>query len=134
MSIASTIALSGLNAATLRLRVSASNVANAGANGPLPGSANAADFPSAYMPLRVDQFATAGGGTRAIVSARSPATVPAYDPNAPYADADGIVASPNVDFADELIQQLLARYAFAANAQVVRADARLSAALFDITA
>jgi flagellar basal-body rod protein FlgC len=45
-----------------------------------------------------------------------------------------MVASPNVNLANELIQQLLARYTFAANAQVVRADMQLSAALFDITA
>jgi flagellar basal-body rod protein FlgC len=134
MSIASAIALSGMNVATLRLRVSAGNVANALSDGPLPGSADAASFPSAYVPLRVDQIATAGGGTNATVAAVSPATVPAYDPAAPYADANGMVASPNVDFANELIQQLLARYTFAANALVVRADTQLSAALFDITA
>jgi flagellar basal-body rod protein FlgC len=134
MSIASTIALSGMNVAALRLRVSAGNVANARSDGPIPGSGNAGSFPGAYVPLRVNQTDTAGGGTSATVTAVTPATVPAYDPTAPYADDHGMVASPNVDFANEIVQQLLARYTFAANAQVVRADAQLSAALFDITA
>ena len=134
MSIASLIAVSGMNVAALRLQVSAVNVANVRSDGPLPGSANAASFPSAYVPLRVDQTDAAGGGTSATVTAVSPATVPTYDPTAPYADANGMVASPNVDLANELIQQLLARYTFAANAQVMRADTQLSAALFDITA
>jgi flagellar basal-body rod protein FlgC len=133
MSIASTIALSGLTAASLRLQVSASNVANANSDGPLPGSANAAGFPSAYSALQVDQVATSGGTTATVTSA-SPGTVPAYDPNAPYADGNGMVASPNVNIAGEIVQQLLARYSFAANAQVIRADTQMSAALLNVTA
>jgi flagellar basal-body rod protein FlgC len=84
--------------------------------------------------MRVDQIDAAGGGTSATVTAVSPATLPAYAPTAPYGDANGMVASPNVELANELIQQLLAHYTFAANAQVVRADTQFSAAPFDITA
>lgn len=134
MSIASSIAVSGMTAASLRLQVSASNVANALSSGPLPGSAGAGNFPSPYIPLRVDQVDVAGGGTRATVSAVSPGTVPMFDPNAPYADSRGMVASPNVDLASEFVQQLIARYSFAANAQVVKADAKMMATLFDMTA
>jgi flagellar basal-body rod protein FlgC len=54
MSIASSIAVSGMTAASLRLQVSASNVANALSSGPLPGSAGAGNFSSPYIPLRVD--------------------------------------------------------------------------------
>ena len=61
-------------------------------------------------------------------------TVTAFDPSAPYADDRGMVASPNVDIANELVQTLIARFSYAANAQVIRADAQMSAALFDITA
>jgi flagellar basal-body rod protein FlgC len=68
------------------------------------------------------------------VSDVSPATVAAFDPSAPYADSRGMVASPNVDLASELVQVLIARFSYAANAQVIRADAQMSAALFDITA
>ena len=71
MSSVSSIAASGMAAATLRLQVSANKVANA--------------------------------------------------------------ANSNVDLADEIVQQLMARVSFAANAQVMKADARMSAALLDIT-
>ena len=53
------IASSGLPAASRRLEVSASNVANQLDSGPLPGSPNAGNFPAAYVPQRVDQVAVA---------------------------------------------------------------------------
>lgn len=134
MSIAGTIAVSGLNMASLRLVVAASNIANALSDGPLPDFASAGNFPAAYTPVRVHQTDSIGGGTSATASAVSPATVPAVDPTAPFADLNGMVASPNVDIATEFIQLLLARYSFAANAQVIRSDAQMSAALFDILA
>jgi len=43
-------------------------------------------------------------------------------------------ASSDVDLAGEAVQQLMARVSFAANAQVMKTDARMTAALFDITA
>ncbi|HKA75961.1 MAG TPA: flagellar basal body protein, partial [Pseudolabrys sp.] len=89
MSIASTIAISGLNAASLRLQVAASNIANSLSDGPLPDAANAASFPAAYTPLRVTQSEVAGGGTSAATTAVSPATVSIFDPTAPFADSVG---------------------------------------------
>jgi flagellar basal-body rod protein FlgC len=74
------------------------------------------------------------GGTSATVTNVSPSTVATYDPIAPYADGRGMVASPNVDLANELVQVLLARFSYAANAQVIRVDAQMSGALFSITA
>jgi flagellar basal-body rod protein FlgC len=134
MSIASTIAVSGLNAASLRLLVASINIANSLSDGPLPGVPNPENFPAAYTPLRVNQTDVVGGGTSATVSAISPATVPAFDPTAPFANNDGFVASPNIDLANEVIQLLIARSNYAANAQVIRADAQMSAALLNITA
>jgi flagellar basal-body rod protein FlgC len=134
MSIASIIAISALNAASLRLQVAANNIANSLSNGPLPGVANPESFPAAYTPLRVNQTDVAGGGTSATTSSVSPTTVSAFDPTAPFANTDGFVARPNVDLASEMIQLLVARYNYAANAQVIRADAQMSAALLNITA
>ena len=37
----------------------------------------------------------------------TPGYVPKFDPTAPYADANGMVAHANVDLASELIQQLM---------------------------
>lgn len=132
MSIASAIAVSGLKVANLRLQVAASNIANSLSIGPLPDAANAEDFPAAYSALRVNQTDAAGGGTSATVATITPATV--YEPTAPFADDNGMVAGPNVDLANELVQLLVARYTFAANAQVIRADAQMSASLLNITA
>ena len=72
-------------------------------------------------------------GTSATVTAITPATVSSYEPTAPFADGNGMVAGPNVDLANELVQLLVARYTFAANAQVIRADAQMSASLLNIT-
>jgi flagellar basal-body rod protein FlgC len=134
MSIASAIAVSGLSVASLRLQGAASNIANTSSDGPLPGTPNPQNFPPAYSALRVNQVANLGGGTSATVTNVSPSTVTAYDASAPYADGRGMVASPNVDLANELVQVLLARFSYAANAKVIRADAQMSAALFDLTA
>ncbi len=132
MSSVTTIALSGLNAASARLRVSAENVANAATSGPLPGSARSA--PTAYAAKRVDQTANADGSTHATVSTASPATVAAYDPSAPFANGQGMVAMPNVDLAGEMVQQITARLSFAANAQLVKADYKMTASLLDVMA
>jgi flagellar basal-body rod protein FlgC len=134
MSIASTIAVSGLNAASLRLQVAASNIANSLSDGPLPDAANAASFPAAYTPLRVTQSDVVGGGTSATTAAVSPATISIFDPTAPFADRAGMVASPNVDLASEFVQLLVARLSYSANAAVIRADAQMSASLLNITA
>ena len=134
MNIASTIAVSGLSVASLRLQVAASNIANASSDGPLPDTPNPENFPLAYSALRVNQVDNFGGGTSATVTNVLPPTSATYDPTAPYADGRGMVASPNVDLANELVQVLLARFSYAANAQVIRADAQMSAALFDLTA
>lgn len=134
MSIASAIAVSGLKVANLRLQVGASNIANSLSIGPLPDAANAENFPAAYSALRVNQTDAVGGGTSATVTTTTPATVSLYEPKAPFADDNGMVAGPDVDLANELVQLLVARYTFAANAQVIRADAQMSASLLNITA
>ena len=125
MSIASTIALSGIRAATLRLQVSASNIANARSDGP-----------DGVGALRVNQVATADGGTSATVSTRSTATAPTYNTsfNVNSADAWNFAANPYVALTNEIVQQLLANFNLVANAHVLRADAQTSAALLDITA
>jgi flagellar basal-body rod protein FlgC len=134
MSSILSIAASGLAAASQRLQVSAQNVANASSDGPLPSASAAvqAQFPQAYVAQQVNQVATAGGGTQAVVSDVQPGTVTAYNPNAPYADANGNVAAPNVDYANEAVQQMLANYQYAANAGVIRVASQMLATLFDI--
>jgi flagellar basal-body rod protein FlgC len=134
MSVSGTIATSGLNAASLRLQVAASNIANASSNGPLPEAPNAASFPAAYQALTVTQSTTPGGGTRASVTTVDPGTVTTYDPGAPFANSSGLVASPNVDLTSQVMDLLTAGISFAANAAVIRTDARMTGSLLNILA
>jgi flagellar basal-body rod protein FlgC len=131
MSILS-IAASGLAAASRRLEVSASNIANASDTGPLPDAPNAASFPPVYGAQRVDQVDVAGGGTVANVSTVSPGFVAQFDPTAPFADKNGLVAAPNVDLANEAVQQITARVDFAANAKVIQVYSEMMKSLLDI--
>lgn len=143
------IATSGLSAASLRLDVTASNIANALTTGPLPASGgsnasggtgnsnNNSNF-SAYVPLQVNQVdqtnGSTPGGTSAVVSTVSPSFVPQYDPNSPFANQDGLVAAPNVDLATQFVQLLTAKYSFAANAKVIQAYDNTQKSLLDIKA
>ncbi len=145
MSILS-IATSGLSAASLRVNVAASNIANVQTTGPLPaaggsgtsvgaGSASSS-FPTAYIPLRVDQVdqssGSTPGGTIATVSTVSPSYTAQSDPSAPFANQDGLVAAPNVDLANEFIQLATAKYSYLANAKVIQAYSETTDALLDI--
>jgi flagellar basal-body rod protein FlgC len=134
MSSILSIAVSGISAASERLQDSASNVANADSDGPLPSADPAiqAQYPQAYMPKEVNQVETAGGGTKAVVSNVQPGAVPAYDPTAPYADQNGMVAEPNVNYTTQAMQQLTARYDMVFNVYVARVYSRLMKSLVDI--
>lgn len=136
MSSISTIALSGMTAATRRLAVSASNVANIASTGALPDASGAvaAGAPRAYAPLVVVQTASAGGGTATSVATATPSTTAVSDPQTPFANASGLVAAPNVDLSQEMISQLIASYSFAAGAATMKADDRMAKALLDIKA
>jgi flagellar basal-body rod protein FlgC len=136
MSSISTIALSGMSAATRRLDVSASNVANAMSTGALPNADGTlpAGAPPAYAPLALIQTASAGGGTQTTVTTVTPSTTAVSNPQAPFANQDGLVAAPNVDLSQEMVGQMLASYSFAANATVMKAYDSMTKALLNITA
>jgi flagellar basal-body rod protein FlgC len=142
------IATSGLSAASLRLNVTASNIANVRTTGPLPAtggsgtsggtgtSSNNSTFPAAYVPLRVNQVdqssGSTPGGTVATVSTVSPSFVAQFDPSVPFANQGGLVAAPNIDLASQFIQLLTAKYDFAANAKVIQAYDDTTKSLLDI--
>jgi flagellar basal-body rod protein FlgC len=111
MNSVSSIALSGMRAAELRLSVAANNIANVSTAAPVDAPADTA---SAYQPLRVDQTSAAGGGTVAAVRAQLSGD-----------------ASPGVDLASEAIDVATARYTFAANVGVMRSVAQLQKVLLD---
>jgi flagellar basal-body rod protein FlgC len=136
MSSISTIALSGMNAAARRLEVSASNVANVMSTGALPNADGTvpAGAPRAYAPLELVQTASAGGGTQTTVTTATPSTTAISDPQAPFANQNGLVAAPNVDLSREMLGQMIASYSFTANATVMKAVDRMSKTLLNITA
>lgn len=133
MSPVSAIALSGMKAALQRFDAAANNIANVRSHGPLTGAA-ATGYPPAYTPVDVVQMSVPGGGvvSRVINSPRGP--VAYYDPSAPFADADGMVAAPDIDLASEMVNLITAEHDFAANLFVLRVESEMMASLFDIKA
>ncbi len=116
MSDAMSIALSGLQAAMTQADVAASNIANMRSTGALAGGPGAK---AVYSPVRVEQSALGvGAGTEARVRPVLPAYVPSFEPDAGFADANGLVAAPNVDPLEEMVGLEEAAFAFRANLMV----------------
>ena len=130
MSVVTSIALSGLNAATLRVQAAASNLANARSSGAVRGDQG----PAPYSPLEVHQASAATSGVTAQLSPSSREPLLTYDPSAPYANAEGYVASPDIDPADEVVSLAMATYSFAASLAVVRTESEMMDALLDTRA
>jgi flagellar basal-body rod protein FlgC len=127
-------ALSGAVAATRREEVSASNIANLRSRAPAPGSAatEAADGTPLFRAGQVVESSVEAGGVRARVSAIDPTSIQQFEPDAPDANAQGVVDRPNVDLAREQTNQILAQRSFEANLKVVQAASDLEKALLDI--
>ena len=129
--------LSGLMAQSKRLSVSADNIANMRSRGLRedgPSVGNGAEQPGAYVPKRVQDVTVAGGGVRAEVRAVDPASVQIYAPSRPDADTAGVASVPNVNLAEELVTQILAENAYAANAAAIRTQDEVTDSLLDIKA
>jgi flagellar basal-body rod protein FlgC len=127
------IAASGMAAAMASLTASASNVANADTTGPLPDAAPASSQaqPHVYQPAVVVETSMAGGGVSATIT-RSNGYIQSYDPTAPFANNQGMVATPNVDLPSEMVDQMSASLAFRANLKVFQAADRMQKSLLDI--
>ncbi|MFQ5467519.1 MAG: flagellar basal body rod protein FlgC [Kiloniellaceae bacterium] len=123
-------ALSGLLAQDKRLEISASNVANLRSTGvrlddPRPQ-------PEAFVPYQVALTSDGAGGVRATAVRVTPPSVPAVEPGAPDADAQGIVARPNVSLEREMVTQIEALRLFQANLKVIETENRKLGALLDL--
>ncbi len=120
------IALSGLNAAKQRLNVTASNIANLQTVGSLDPGGQAP-----YTPLTTQQTALTdqdgnGTGVRSEVIPRSQPFVPAYDPDSPFANEQGVIGVPNIDLAEEAVNLNLSEITFKANIATLKASEELS--------
>ena len=113
------IGRSGMDVAMMRLTASASNIANAQSTGPVPGGAADDGTGKVYRPLRVETSASPGGGVSGQTVRDDAGYRLTYDPASMKADAKGMIAEPDVDVADELVEQIAAKLAFEANLKVV---------------
>jgi flagellar basal-body rod protein FlgC len=127
-------ALSGLNAATRRFDTSAGNVANlesvAAPNGAT--GATGADGTPLFRPQRTVDSTTATGGVRSSQQLADPTSVQRYDPDAPDADADGLVNRPNVSLEREVVDQIAAQKQFEANLATIKTADELFESTLDI--
>lgn len=140
MNVAMNIAFSGLNAASLQLGASAANTANALTTGPLPADGNLAAVQatpasgSPYVPQQAVNTAQLTGGVRASLAPVSPALFAQYQPDSPDANAQGLVAAPNVDLAQETVQRIAASDAYAFNAAVAKTSDDMLKSVLDMKA
>lgn len=108
MSVTS-IAASGMQAAAQRLDIAARNVANASTGLP-------ADAPdkviAAFKSLRADRVETPSGGTA----------------------VNAVLTDSEVDLTQQAVELTIAHYTFAANANVMRAAAKMQKSVLDISA
>jgi flagellar basal-body rod protein FlgC len=124
MSPVDAIASSGLAAATLKLNVSASNLANA--------QDEAAVGAPGYQPLKVQNTTAPGGGVTAVATTVKPASFLAFDPASPVANVHGLVAKPEIDPIDEVSNQLQAGRAFAFSLKALEVHNETEKTLLDL--
>jgi flagellar basal-body rod protein FlgC len=110
------VAVSGLKAESLRLKVVANNIANSNTTKTADGG------PYRRQTVSLSAAAGALGGVSAgqVVPDLSTELKRVLDPGEPGADADGYVSMPNVDLPVEMINMLTASRAYQANAAVLK--------------
>lgn len=132
------IAASGLQAAGLQFSAAASNIANLNDSGPVPGTPpqqpQAQGQGASYQPLTVVQSPVPGGGVSASIQPSLPAHTLAYDPGAPFANMQGMVAMPNTDLATQMADLGQAANDFKANLAVYAASSRMFKSLLNTVA
>ena len=79
------------------------------------------------------QQTLAGGGVAVSLRPVTPSYVAVPDPDAPYANAQGMVAAPNVDVGAELVDGMVAAAEFKANLAVFLAASEMMKSLLDST-
>lgn len=125
------IAVSGMSANATWMDAIASNVANMNDTSALPAG-NAPYM--GYQPVTVAMSATASGGVSAQVEPTMPAYSPGYDPSAPLANSQGLVAVPNVDLATAVVDQTMALQSYKANADMFRTAEDMAKVTLDMMA
>ena len=132
------IALSGLNAQSRRMTATASNVANALTSGPVPSQDPSAPASGVYKRLQTQLTPVTGGGegagVKATITEDPNGYSVVYDPNSAFANAEGMIAVPKVDLAQEAVDLISEKIAFKANLSVIKTEEEMLGSLLDIMA
>lgn len=118
------IGISSLKAAEKRLEVGAVNVANFRSATTLQ---NGEVVSNPYQPGVVQQTSVPPAGTQAVVLPVDPATIPLFDPG-----SQEVVQYPNVDLAQEAVNQVLAAQQYRASLTIIKAGNDLIENVIDI--
>lgn len=148
-------ALSGAAAATNRFNVSANNVANIQSRGVAPEETNRPldstaqpEETQGFQPLRAIDQSQEGGGVQSTTRPISPSSIPVLQESAPEEQGEtqiggqqqqtgetgqeGVSFLPNVDPANEVVQQITSQRQFEANLRTVQTGLQLNQSLLDI--
>ena len=123
------IALSGLKAQNQQQAASASNIANAMTTGAVPTPQAPAS--TVYKPLTVNYTSLPDGGVTANVTADQTGFSTVYDPSNAYANAQGLIAAPNVDLSQEIINLMVSKTVFKADVDVIKTQNKMLGDLLD---
>lgn len=122
-------AVSGLNAASLRIQTAGNNIANARSVG-RPDATERSE--RAFQAQEVVQSSLETGGTTAEVVTRDPGGQLAFDPSSPLANDEGFVETPNVDFAQEFSTLIQAEASYKASLKVIETVEETERELIDV--
>ena len=122
------IAVSGLNNAVARIANAASNIVNASSTSPLP---SAGQNYTGFNPQDVVSISNPNGGVSSALAPRNPAYVTTSNPGSPNANAQGLVAAPNVDLNSELIASKEAEVSYSADAKLIKVSQQMEQSLLD---
>lgn len=125
------IALTGLESATRKLSASASNIANIQTTGSLEpdGKAPFNALTTTSEALSIDG---SGAGVQTSIVPSDRPFVPAFDPDSPFANSDGLIGVPNVNLAEEAVNINLAEIQFKANLTTIKTAQELQDELLGI--
>lgn len=125
------ISASGLFAQRTRLDTIAKNIANVSTTRTDKGGPYRRQ--EVLLSARSDNDRYSGGGVEvaSIVESNDPAKI-VYDPGHPDANSEGMVAMPNVNIMDEMVDMISATRAYEANIQAINAVKTMAAKALEI--
>ena len=120
------VAGTAMNAQSVRMNVTASNLANAGSVSGDPGNVYRAKHPvfSTFSTTLADQSGVAGVRLEGIVESAAPLQRQ-YLPSHPEADADGNVYATNVNTVEEMVNMISASRSYKNNVEMINTTKEL---------